>query len=406
MEMKKLTLAAAVAAGVVLTGCGGGGGSSSSGTSTTAIEDTGSGATAVNSVAAIGSNTVTLSSTLSGSAFDAVSSTPAPPVVQARIDDESNNASRLARNLATHLNKAMGLRPTGAASFATTTYDQNDMGICTDGGTASVVYTDNTTSFEMEFTYNNCRDYGSEENGSMTVSFVYSSQTTGTMSMQMGDGDTSLESTDYTYKYYSDYLTTGYTTATYSEINSFSMTGSMEVSSTDAMDTETGDYSNTMTLNGAMSWTDSSDTETYTTETYTFNSFRSTYSYDYATYAEEVSMSGGLSYADSTVEESITFTSFELSSTMGTYPYYNETISGTIGYDSTPDSCGEGTFSFTTDTTLQWDASLGYYVAGTLTVNSDVTVDFQSNGDVTVSIEGGDTTTYTQAELAAGVCPA
>lgn len=68
-------------------------------------------------------------------------------------------------------------------------------------------------------------------------------------------------------------------------------------------------------------------------------------------------------------------------------------INGTFTFEFTPNICGEGTYTFVTNTPLQYDMYVGYYTAGKITINGNTTIVFNGDGSVTVTVSGA-TTNY------------
>jgi hypothetical protein len=101
-----------------------------------------------------------------------------------------------------------------------------------------------------------------------------------------------------------------------------------------------------------------------------------------------------------TFGESDTFQNFGVtfSTDNATTEYYS--INGTFAIATNPaDQCIEGTFSFVTATPIEVDIrTIPVTVAGQITVNSNVSAVFSSNG-VVVTVNGGTPKTYTEADL-------
>jgi hypothetical protein len=74
-------------------------------------------------------------------------------------------------------------------------------------------------------------------------------------------------------------------------------------------------------------------------------------------------------------------------------------INGTITVSTTPAKCIEGTFSIVTNSDLQIDGVTGQTKAGTMTINGNVVATFNSDGSLSVSLDGGAPVVYSQIDL-------
>jgi hypothetical protein len=74
-------------------------------------------------------------------------------------------------------------------------------------------------------------------------------------------------------------------------------------------------------------------------------------------------------------------------------------INGTITVSTTPAKCIEGTFSIVTNADLQIDGVTGQTKAGTMTINGNVVATFNSDGSISVSLDGGAPVVYSQIDL-------
>jgi hypothetical protein len=88
--------------------------------------------------------------------------------------------------------------------------------------------------------------------------------------------------------------------------------------------------------------------------------------------------------------------------------YWDEeiSISGVYTLDFTPDQCFEGRFSIQTTVPLYWDDSASMTTAGTLVINGNTTLIFNSDGTVTAQYQGTNIPgliNVSEADLA-GVC--
>lgn len=275
---------------------------------------------------------------------------------------------------------------------------------CNDGGTVTsdFTYDPADSSFSLNMTYNDCLEYGERLNGPMKISGVYSATGNETFTITMGDGNLTIESTDFKAEQFMD---TTYTTLYAYYLADMSVSGSGEES--------TGNYSFTMTANGKEKYSDY--TEVYNM-TFSNLKFVSTFVAPATTtgaFSGTDTVNGGFteSWTGTSGTESVstTFTSFVIAwSVPAGAAYYEFSADGTVATDFTPDAyCGiEGTWVIDTTTPIQIDNN-GVPLQGVMVINSNTTIKFDDpdgSGKVTVTVTGGTPTTYNSINELEATC--
>jgi len=260
------------------------------------------------------------------------------------------------------------------------------------------------TSFDLTETYYGCDDgAGTVLNGTLYYEIRVSALNAVTFTLRFGDGDSILEPVDFTVVTSSGGVQLATSTA--------SLTFSIDVSS---MANTTMSYK--LDVNGALQ-------DVYTNAVANGNNALQTDTVRYDRYADNVSadsvtsiwsqnVNGGISLsrlnsaispAEST-GASVVYHNLALAGQTNTVGNQTLSITGTISTDFTPDRCYEGTFTFSTVTPLEFDATTGQAIAGYLIINNTVHVMFNPDGSVSVSTDGGMTyTNYALADLE-GLC--
>lgn len=345
-----------ISASLLATGCGD---SSSDGGDTPPVNTTatlsGVAITTANTSMVIGQAT-SLSSTLS----DQRSTTSSY-----KLTTSATPQSELYAPLAT----AMALRPSRIASAPSKVTDLSS--VCSVGGSAEVVSPDfpDANPYEVTMTFIDCDDGNTTTNGVISLSET----TTATgydFSISMGG-------------------TTTYTMA--ANDGSMTLTSAVTMSGSDNLDGTAGSAN----MNGSMGMSFGADSLSVD-----FNALSVSWS-DSGTTSTS-SLSGGMSVSATssgvTQGFSATFTSFTF---IEDYMTSETTVNGTIAFSSSPASCADGTYTFTTIAPIV-DYGSGP-VAGTLQVNN-ATISYNSDSTVVITLDDGTSRTYTQAGLQAEVC--
>ena len=76
-----------------------------------------------------------------------------------------------------------------------------------------------------------------------------------------------------------------------------------------------------------------------------------------------------------------------------------DTTPPTVVSTTPADRCIDGTFSIATNTPIQIDGVTGQTKAGQITINGNAVTTFNSDGSVSVSVDGGAAVVYSQTEL-------
>lgn len=105
-------------------------------------------------------------------------------------------------------------------------------------------------------------------------------------------------------------------------------------------------------------------------------------------------LDGTMTYDGTDVSGSYTYSNLEI---VQDYNANTVTINGGLAFDTTPDSCGEGTYNITTTEPLVYNMMTGYYTDGTMVIDG-VTYEFNSNETVTITDANGSVTKH-QSEL-------
>ena len=72
--------------------------------------------------------------------------------------------------------------------------------------------------------------------------------------------------------------------------------------------------------------------------------------------------------------------------TSADYSMSEETIDGKIIIDQNPTQCGDGAYSFVTEAAIQ--RQYGQSIAGTIMINDNTTVQYNSDGSIDVTVDG------------------
>jgi len=296
-----------------------------------------------------------------------------------------------------------------AKSMARATVTINTTDTCVDGGsyTAAGTWDDVAMTFTLTVTFNACREEGHELNGPIAFTGSHDETTkTFTGSATVGNGDRVLETTEDLFaRKFEELGGDAYGLEVANLVEDLTHTFTFTDTSTPP-DVESADFN--MSANGALRYTDVGSGNSATL-TYTNLSFVGDHSYDnggtpgelpadVANDVKETSVmtNGGISLDAPLIDIDVNYTDFRLTEyEVATYEDY--TIDGTVSTDFTPDVCNEGTFSFVTVIPVR-ENNFGTTIAGKVVINGNVTVDFNDDGTVTVTVAGSDPVTYASWE--------
>lgn len=350
-----------ISASLLVAGCGGGSSNSDDG-GTTNTTVSGVAVTTANSKQAIGQS-IQLSSALSGQRSDATSTY--------KLASSATPESLLYAQLA----NAMALLPSRADTLSTSykliTTDISS--ICTFSGSAEVTAPDTATDnpYEITMSYTDCNDGTYTTSGTIGISETNNLDGSTTFNISMGNA------------------TTPY--AMVANDNSFSLSYSLSMSGGDSVDLSNG----TANMNGTMQMTMGANSSNFS-----LTNLSMSWNNDGSTLSQ--SMSGGMSMAatssGTTVGFSANFTGliYTVSIADGAY-----TIDGGLAFTSTPASCGDGTYIFTTIDPIY--ETNGVATAGKITINT-ATIEYLSDGSVLITLADGTSQTYSQTALSQAVC--
>jgi uncharacterized protein YfaP (DUF2135 family) len=99
----------------------------------------------------------------------------------------------------------------------------------------------------------------------------------------------------------------------------------------------------------------------------------------------------------------LTFDDLALGSTV-TGSYYEETADGAVTVNFTPDVCFEGTFTIDTQVPIRFSFAEGHTVAGQVVINGNVTIVYNADGSVTVTLTGQAAADYASIDALESVC--
>jgi hypothetical protein len=268
---------------------------------------------------------------------------------------------------------------------------------CLDAGSyASDGWMDDVTgAFSVSITYANCREGGVEMNGDITENGTMSG-TGGSFTVRLGDGDGTIEDTDLTVLLYTD--------STYAVLAASYVADVTMSFSVGCVDQLCNEVRTTLAANGKEQYTDllgqfevaygnfsvsgSTATGTVSTSNYTVNGGVS----------ESWTGTGG------TVAVALTFSNLALSETV-TPEYVETTADGTIVTDFTPNEyCFEGRFVIDTQVPVRTTYASGHTTQGRVVINGNVTIVYNPDGTVTVTLTGQSPQQYNSIDELGAVC--
>jgi len=253
------------------------------------------------------------------------------------------------------------------------------------------------SSFNLTETYFNCNDgLGTVLNGTLYYSIGLASLDSVTVTLRFGDGDNTLEPSDFTVAT----IAGGEQLSTATASLTFSVDLKVVSSTTENYNLEVHGA-----LQNAYTNASANGSNVLQTDTVQYDRYVARASWDSVTSIWSQRVNGGISLtklnnAVSPAEHTaanIVYHDFQIDSQPNTAGNVSLTIKGTISTDFTPDLCYEGTFTFATVAPLEIDAATGQTIAGHLTINNVVHVVFNPDGSVSVSMDGG--LTYTDYAL-------
>ncbi|MCK9418036.1 MAG: hypothetical protein M0R70_01500 [Nitrospirae bacterium] len=400
-----LTALVSVALAMTMTACGGGGssdggGGGGGGAITTNAQGSSASASAAQSTSLASNSGVSLSNIAEGSQSGPGASRFKTPLA---VKDAKFNKVHAAQTRAMKVQKkklASALKKAKAAvtaNRATVTIPATD-DPCEDSGkmTFNGDYDDVSGVFNLTMTYYQCRELDEELNGATSVSGVYSTSGNDTITMKLGDADGTIESTDFMARLF----TTGYGDVYATYIADMTLTGSVSCSNA-ACDT----FTSTLSASGTEKYDDYINVYTFTYSSFSFTGSDTTTT---AGYTASYTINGGISEAwtsGSTAEgASVTFTTFVLTFT-DTATYYEETADGTVTLSFTPaDYCFAGTFTIDTVTPVRTSYATGLTTQGNVVINGNVTIVYNPDGTITVTVTGQTSDTFASNDAFEVVC--
>jgi len=258
---------------------------------------------------------------------------------------------------------------------------------CPDGGSVSYSgqYDDQSGAFNLNLTYANCREYYAQLNGPMTMQGTIGSGQA-QITMNLGGSQTAFEFLDFSDSYANPVSKMEFAGFTITETWTWTNSG--------------GTVS--ATTNGQFSIFDYMSKEQYNM---TFTNLKQdiTYNETSTQFSENIKTNGGFSetWTNKGVQNSvaITYIDFVLNTT-GTNTYSDQTVSGKIVTNFTPDSCFEGTFVFETVTPIHDDYSVDRTIAGHLKINDNTHIEWKSDGTIVVWLDSNRNGTMDSGEVA------
>lgn len=259
---------------------------------------------------------------------------------------------------------------------------------CTGGGTVSYSLTGTQTGGTLTMTFDTCREDGTETTGNVAVTIATSGTGTAvavTYTESMGTASNRL-------------VMLAFSDNTYSVMTSMlssAITLSISGTSTSA----------NMSANGDMIITDYTSGGDVYTMAYNQTTFGISETTSGSAVTDVTTLGGGISESwtpagGSLHNFSLIFSSFTVTDVYAsaTAVAYDESISGGMTIAMTPADCGDGAFTFTTDTPVHYDAS-GIPQSGQMTISATksgtttvVRVIFTGNGLITIAEKQADGT--------------
>ena len=397
-----ITFAVACGGGSSSDGGGGGGGGGGSTTITTPTQG--------NNASAASSQSLSLAANSGTSLSNLANFSQVTSQLGSAIRFRSPLADKDARHVALHAaqKKAMGLHGVKLASAlqkakSLAAGQRAQVGPisanCSDGGSFSFEGDINESSgaFSLTLTYDACRENDEQLNGVTTATGTFSQTGGYTFSVTTGNNNgTAEEDQDFTAMLFSP----GYLDVYAKYTTDVTLTGSGGCT-----DQACGTFNTTLTANGQELYSDF------------INEFTVTYSNLSVVAADTVTADGytGTFTINGGVSESwtdgsdaltvaLTFANLSLGSTV-TASYYEETANGAVTVNFTPDAyCFEGTFTIATEVPVRYSFDAGYTIAGRVVINGNVTIVYNADGSVTVTVTGQAAASYDSADALEAVC--
>jgi hypothetical protein len=308
-----------------------------------------------------------------------------------------NNKVARSKSMMKVANQMKATKAKAKASFAVTVVPTEEVD-CTDGGTISTggSFDDATGAFDLDLVFSDCREDGTQINGpvSMTATGTFddTAQTGSfTMNMTLGDANTDFSIQDYEEINGNAYANlVGVMESTMTLITSFNMTSATAGSVT-------------LEANGDASFDDFTETMNII-----FAGFEDESSFNETNGTFSNNLNGAITQSqtedDGIHTAAISFTNMAINATENSTGEA-VSLSGTVAVNFTPDTdCGiEGTFSFDTETALQYNDGDSCPVAGHLIINGNTHVEFNSDQSVDVTVES-ETTPYASCNDLLDIC--
>ena len=361
---------------VVMTNCGGGSGGGTSGSSGGGTQITNNtqgqqAASASGQSASLAAGSSTTFMSLSGMGLSSVGGSPVPGLKFSKgIKKDAGLAitSELAGKFARSQAVQSAVSAVRKAVSGKAPSSMSGSGTCTDGGSYSYTGTSDsaTGDFDLTFTFNNCREDSDQYNGSYHLT---GKATSSSINLQI--------------------VLSSFTIYEYDSANTLVYSLSADITLGLSM-AGSGSTSMTLTADGGISAHDYVSGNVYSM---TYTNFAGTITQTSGTpQTVTITVNGAVkeswTASGTSYSVTVTFTNFNLQDVdYGTYD--DATVSGTVAIDFTPDAyCFEGTFVFVTDTPIRNDNTAGHTVAGQVTINGNTVMTWNSNGTITVTVNG------------------
>jgi len=268
---------------------------------------------------------------------------------------------------------------------------------CLDGGSYSYdVTVQDTGAFSLSLTYDACREDDEQVNGPTTATGTFSATGAQNFTITQGDGDAIIEEDqDFTAMLFAPGSDYSNLYAKYTATVVISASGSCADELCDTFNT-------TLTANGKEEFSNFIDEYTIT---YTSLSISGSDTSSATGYTSTYAANGGVSesWAGGQKGVALTFDNLALGYTV-TDSYYEETADGAVKIDFTPDACFEGTFTIDTQVPVRWSYETGETYQGQVVINGNVTIVYDSDGSVTVTVTGQSADQYDSIDALESVC--
>jgi len=266
-----------------------------------------------------------------------------------------------------------------------TPHDVTDAITCTDGGNATFTgtYDDVALTFDLQFTFNQCREGSTIINGSYRLQGSETNLAITMSNLSVEEYDAQMTSVLYA-------ITANVTLGLSASMNS-SQTAATLV----------------LTAQGSLTAQDNVQSISYELN---YNNFSETLSMSQTTqvFTGRIAVNGSIGQSWTIGPDSysltVRYTNFTLQ--IDEYATYDTmTVNGVVSIDFTPnDYCFEGTFVIQTITPVKTDNNVGYTVEGEVVINGSTTIVWNPDGTVTVTVTGGQPQDYSNIDELDSTC--